>query len=78
VAHLPGAVHLVAQAPELDAKRLAGTIRDTHVAEFAAAGVILKAAGGVLEFEPKDAEGIKGSIVAWNGRLPLHESLNMD
>ena len=46
--------------------------------DFAAAGVILKAAGGVLEFEPKDAEGIKGSIVAWNGRLPLHEALNMD
>ena len=40
MAHLPGAVHLVAEAPELDSKRIAGTVSDAHVAEFAAAGVI--------------------------------------
>ena len=46
--------------------------------DFAAARVILEAAGGVLEFDPQDAAGIKGSIMAWNCRLPLHESLNME
>lgn len=46
--------------------------------DFAAARVILEAAGGRLEFEPQDAAGITGSIIAWNGRLPLHEALNMD
>lgn len=46
--------------------------------DFAAARVILEAAGGRLEFEPLDASGITGSIIAWNGRLPLLEALNMD
>lgn len=46
--------------------------------DFAAARVILEAAGGRLEFEPHGEDGIKGAIVAWNGRLPLHEALQMD
>lgn len=46
--------------------------------DFAAARVILEAAGGCLEFEPHGEDGIKGAIVAWNGLLPLHEALQMD
>lgn len=46
--------------------------------DFAAARVILESAGGCLEFTPEHADGIRGSIVAWNGLLPLHEALNMD
>ena len=46
--------------------------------DFAAARVILEAAGGVLEFTPHSEDGIKGSIMAWNGLLPLHEALQMD
>lgn len=46
--------------------------------DFAAARVILEAAGGRLDFQPQGESGIKGSIVAWNGRLPLYEALQMD
>lgn len=46
--------------------------------DFAAARVILEAAGGVLEFSPADAEGIKGAVMAWNGSIPLPEALQMD
>lgn len=46
--------------------------------DFAAARVILEAAGGVLEFTPQTADGVKGAIVAWNGHLPLHEALKME
>lgn len=46
--------------------------------DFAAARVILEAAGGRLEFEPHGEDGIKGAIVAWNGLLPLHEALQLD
>lgn len=46
--------------------------------DFAAARVILEAAGGCLQFEPVDAAGIKGSIIAWNGRIPLLKALEMD
>ena len=46
--------------------------------DFAAARVILEAAGGVLEFCPSGADGIKGSIMAWNGHLPLHEALKLN
>lgn len=46
--------------------------------DFAAARVILEAAGGKLEFTPHDAAGTMGTIVAWNGRMPLHEALKMD
>ncbi len=46
--------------------------------DFAAARVILEAAGGVLEFSPADAAGIKGAVMAWNGRIPLPQALKMD
>ncbi len=46
-----------------------------HLWDFAAARVILEAAGGRLEFCPQDAEGITGSVIAWNGRIPIHEAL---
>lgn len=46
--------------------------------DFAAAQVILEAAGGVLEFSPTDADGIAGAVMAWNGRIPLQEALKMD
>lgn len=46
--------------------------------DFAAARVILEAAGGRVEFTPSPEDEVKGSIVAWNGHLPLHEALNMD
>ncbi len=46
--------------------------------DFAAARVILEAAGGKLEFEPHSADGIKGAIMAWNGRIPLHAALQME
>ena len=43
--------------------------------DFAAARVILEAAGGRVEFTPQDTAGIKGAIIAWNGSIPLLESL---
>ncbi len=46
--------------------------------DFAAARVILEAAGGCLEFTPQSEDGINGSIFAWNGRIPLHAALQMD
>lgn len=46
--------------------------------DFAAAKVILEAAGGILEFVPADAAGIKGAVTAWNGKLPLHEAMLTD
>lgn len=46
--------------------------------DFAAARVILEAAGGRVEFTPQKEDDTKGSIVAWNGHLPLHEALKMD
>lgn len=46
--------------------------------DFAAARVILEAAGGSVEFTPQKEDDTKGSIVAWNGHLPLHEALKMD
>ncbi len=45
--------------------------------DFAAARVILEAAGGKLEFNPADAEGITGGVIAWNGRIPIHEALRL-
>lgn len=44
--------------------------------DFAAARVILEAAGGVLEFTPAPGSATRGAVVAWNGHLPLHETLN--
>ena len=49
--HLPGRVHLVAQAPELDAERLLRAVADAHIAEIAPAGMVGvfdDVAGGVL------------------------------
>lgn len=46
-----------------------------HLWDFAAARVILEAAGGVLEYTPADAAGLSGAVLAWNGRLPLRETL---
>lgn len=46
--------------------------------DFAAARVILEAAGGSLEFEPQEEDAARGAIIAWNGRLPLHEALKLD
>lgn len=43
--------------------------------DFAAAKVILETAGGKLDFSPRDAEGIKGAIVAWNGLIPICDVL---
>ncbi len=48
-----------------------------HLWDFAAARVILEAAGGSLEFTPEDAHGITGSVIAWNGRIPIHEALRL-
>lgn len=46
-----------------------------HLWDFAAAQAILEAAGGILEYTPIDAEGLTGAVLAWNGLLPLHETL---
>ena len=43
--------------------------------DFAAARVILEAAGGVLEFSPSAPGATSGAVVAWNGLLPLRETL---
>lgn len=50
MADLPGAVHLVAQAPGMDAERLLGAVGDAQVAVLAAAGMVAvfqQVAGGV-------------------------------
>ncbi len=49
--------------------------RRIHLWDFAAARVILEAAGGCLEFDPADEAGIMGSVVAWNGKIPIRETL---
>lgn len=46
-----------------------------HLWDFAAAQVILEAAGGVLEFTPTAADPHTGAITAWNSSLPLREVL---
>lgn len=46
-----------------------------HLWDFAASQVILESAGGVLEFTPGDASALHGAVMAWNGLLPLHETL---
>ncbi len=43
--------------------------------DFAAAQVILEAAGGRIDFQARDEEAIKGQIIAWNGLLPIHAAL---
>ncbi len=47
-----------------------------HLWDFAAARVILEAAGGRLEFTPEpDSDGLTGAVLAWNGLLPLRQAL---
>lgn len=46
-----------------------------HLWDFAAARIILESAGGILEFTPTGADGLTGAVLAWNGALPLHETL---
>lgn len=43
--------------------------------DFAAARVILEAAGGCLEFTPSTPDGLRGAVCAWNQHLPLHDVL---
>ena len=45
--------------------------------DFAAARVILESAGGRLEFEPDSERSYTGSVIAWNGALPIHEALQL-
>lgn len=45
--------------------------------DFAAARVILECAGGKLEFTPEAAHAHQGSVIAWNGQLPIHAALEM-
>lgn len=45
--------------------------------DFAAARAILEAAGGCCEYTPSTANGLTGSVIAWNGKLPIHASLQM-
>lgn len=46
-----------------------------HLWDFAAARLILETAGGAFEFSPTDDTGLTGAVTAWNGKLPLHETL---
>ena len=48
-----------------------------HLWDFAAAQVILEAAGGILEFSARNNDPLSGSVTAWNGKLPLHEALTL-
>lgn len=48
-----------------------------HVWDFAAARVILEAAGGALEYCPLAENPHSGSVIAWNGALPIHEALQL-
>ncbi|MGN0828659.1 MAG: inositol monophosphatase family protein [Akkermansia sp.] len=43
--------------------------------DFAAARVILEAAGGCLEFTPGTSDGLRGAVCAWNQHLPLRDVL---
>ena len=45
--------------------------------DFAAARVILESAGGCLDFEPDGVSAYTGSVIAWNGALPIHEALQL-
>lgn len=46
-----------------------------NIWDFAAARVLLEAAGGVLEYTPHPASVISGRVLAWNGHLPIHEAI---
>ena len=43
--------------------------------DFAAAHLILESAGGRLEFTPSSENAVTGSVIAWNGHLPIHAAL---
>ena len=43
--------------------------------DFAAAHLILESAGGRLEFTPSAENAVTGSVIAWNGHLPIHAAL---
>ena len=45
--------------------------------DFAAARVILEAAGGKLEFTPREPGAVQGAVLAWNGLLPLQDFLSL-
>ncbi len=45
--------------------------------DFAAARLILESAGGCMEYTPTTADGLSGSVIAWNGTLPLHAALQL-
>lgn len=45
--------------------------------DFAAARVILEAAGGKLEFTPREPGAVQGSVLAWNGLLPIQDFLSL-
>ncbi len=45
--------------------------------DFAAALVILECAGGRLEFSADAESAYTGSVIAWNGALPIHEALQL-
>lgn len=45
--------------------------------DFAAARVILECAGGRLEFLPDGESSHTGSVIAWNGALPIHAALQL-
>ncbi len=48
-----------------------------HLWDFAAAQVILQAAGGTFEFSPCADDPLTGNVLAWNGNLPLHAALSL-
>lgn len=45
--------------------------------DFAAARLILESAGGCMEFTPTTADALSGSVIAWNGKLPIHDALQL-
>lgn len=46
-----------------------------HLWDFAAAQVILESAGGRLEFTPRTNDALTGAVLAYNGLLPIHDTL---
>ena len=45
--------------------------------DFAAAKLILNCAGGKLDFVAHDEQGMTGSVVVWNARLPIYEAMRL-
>lgn len=42
-----------------------------HLWDFAAAQLILESAGGDFRYTPRANDPLTGSVIAWNGRIPL-------